>query len=171
MTTFDYILDSALVLLVLLQIKERPLTDKTLLRPLLLVGLAVFNYLHGIPTAGNDLVLVGSLALIGGLIGVASGQTVFVRRDPEGTVLARAGWASAFFWVLGMGSRFAFILWLTHSGAGTIAEFSARHSITSQEAWTVALLAMAVCEVAGRTLVLAARRHQLAPAAEPAAAR
>lgn len=170
MTTFDYILDSALVLLVLLQINERPLTDRTLLRPLLLVGLAVFNYLHGIPTAGNDLVLVGSLALIGGLIGVASGQTVFIRRGPAGTVLARAGWASAFFWVLGMGSRFAFILWLTHSGAATIAEFSARHSITGQEAWTVALLAMAVCEVAGRTLVLATRRHQLAPGAQPASA-
>ena len=33
MTTFDYIIDSALVLLVLLQIKERPLTNKTLVRP------------------------------------------------------------------------------------------------------------------------------------------
>jgi len=171
MTTFDYILDSALVLLVLLQIKERPLTDKTLFRPLLLVGLAVLNYLHGIPTAGNDLVLVGALALVGGLIGIASGQTVFVRRDRTGTVLARAGWASAFFWVLGMGSRFAFVFWLTHSGANAIAEFSSRHSISGPEAWTVALLAMAVFEVAGRTLVLAVRRHQLAPAARPASAR
>ena len=74
---------------------------------------------------------------------------MFLRRDRTGQVLARAGWASAFYWVLGMGSRFAFVFWLTHSGASSIAEFSSRHSITSQEAWTVALLAMAVCEVAG----------------------
>jgi len=43
------------------------------------------------------------------------------------------------------------------------------HQITSAEAWTAALLAMAVFEVWGRTLVLAARRHQVeqrVPAAE-----
>jgi hypothetical protein len=161
MSTFDYVIDSALVLLVLLQIRERALTTRTLVRPLVIVAVAAVHYLHGIPTAGNDLVLVGALALAGGLIGVASGQTVFLRRDERGAVLARAGWASACFWVLGMGSRFAFVLWLTHSGTSTIADFSARHSITSQEVWTVALLAMAVFEVAGRTLVLVGRRRQL----------
>jgi hypothetical protein len=36
-----------------------------------------------------------------------------MRGGPDGEVLARAGWASAFFWVLGMGSRFAFIFWIT----------------------------------------------------------
>jgi hypothetical protein len=170
MTTFDYVLDSALVLLVLLQIKERELTTKTLVRPLLLVSIAVVNYLHGIPTAGNDLVLVAALALIGGLIGLASGESVFLRRGTDGAVLARAGWVSACFWVLGMGSRFAFVYWLTHSGSSTIARFSADHSITSQEAWTVALLAMAVAEVAGRTLVLVGRRHRLERLGTPALA-
>jgi hypothetical protein len=33
MTTTDYLIDSALVLLVLFQIKERPLTTKALIRP------------------------------------------------------------------------------------------------------------------------------------------
>ena len=70
-----------------------------------------------------------------------------MRRGPDGDVLARAGWLSGFFWVLGMGSRFAFLVWISHGGAATIAHFSATHSITSGEAWTVALLAMAVCEV------------------------
>jgi hypothetical protein len=163
MTTTDYLIDSALVLLVLLQVKERALTTKALVRPLVILAIAVANYLRGIPTAGNDLVLVGVLALVGLSIGVASGQTVFMRRGRGGEVLARAGWASAFFWVLGMGSRFAFLVWITHGGASVIGQFSAQHAITSGEAWTAALLAMAVFEVCGRTLVMAARRHQLQP--------
>jgi len=161
MTTTDYLIDSALVLLVLLQLKERTLTTKALVRPLIIVAIAVVNYLHGIPTAGNDLVLVAVLALVGLSIGVASGQTVMLRPGHDGGVLARAGWASAFFWVLGMGSRFAFAVWVAHGGGSVIGQFSAHYQITSGEAWTAALLAMAVFEVWGRTLVLAARRHQI----------
>jgi hypothetical protein len=161
MTTTDYLIDSALVLLVLFQIKERELTIRSLVRPLVILSIAVFTYLHGIPTAGNDLILVAVFALLGALIGIASGQTVIMRRGTGSEVLARAGWASGFLWVLGMGSRFAFLIWATHGGASTIASFSAQHSITSQEAWTVALLAMAVFEVCGRTLIQATRRYQL----------
>jgi hypothetical protein len=161
MSITDYLIDSALVLLVLLQIKERPLTTKALIRPIVIVGIAVVNYLHGIPTAGNDLVLVGVLGMLGLLIGVASGQTVLMRRGTNGEVLARAKWLSGFFWVLGMGSRFAFLIWINNGGKATIAHFSAQHSISSGEAWTVALLAMAVFEVCGRTLLLAARRQRL----------
>jgi hypothetical protein len=161
MTFTDYLIDSALVLLVLLQIKERKLTTKTIIRPLVIVAIAVTNYLHGIPTAGNDLVLLAVLALVGLLIGVGSGQAVMMRRDSDGEVLARAGWISAFFWVLGMGSRFAFLIWVNNGGAGTIGHFSASHSITGGEAWTVALLAMAVFEVCGRSLIMALRREHL----------
>lgn len=161
MTFTDYLIDSALVLLVLMQIRERRLTTKSLVRPLVIVAIAVANYLHGIPTAGNDLVLVAVLGLLGLLIGVASGQAVLMRRGADGDVLARAGWASAFFWVLGMGSRFAFLIWINNGGAATIGHFSATHSITGGEAWTAALVAMVVCEVAGRALVQAIRRQQL----------
>jgi len=161
MTFTDYIFDSALVLLVLLQIKERKLTAKAMIRPLVIVAIAVANYLHGIPTAGNDLVLVAVLALVGLMIGAASGQAVMMRCDADGDVLARAGWISGFFWVLGMGSRFAFLIWINNGGAATIGHFSATHSITSGEAWTVALLAMAVFEVCGRSLIMALRRQQL----------
>ena len=161
MTTTDYLIDSVLVLLVLLQIPWRPLTTKTLIRPLIIVSVAVVTYLNGVPTAGNDLVLVGTLALLGLTIGLASGQTVLMRRGQDGEIMARSGWASGFFWVLGMGSRFAFAIWISHGGAATIGQFSAQHSITSSEAWTAALLAMAVFEVCGRSLVQAARRHRL----------
>jgi hypothetical protein len=162
MTTTDYLIDSALVLLVLLQIRDHELTIRQLVRPLIILGIAVISYLHGIPTGGNDLVLVGILALVGGLIGVASGATVIFRRTEDGRVMFRAAWLSAFFWVLGMGSRFAFAYWSSHGGSGTIGTFSAHHSITSGEAWTVALLAMAAFEVLGRTAVLASRRRELA---------
>jgi hypothetical protein len=161
MSTTDYLIDSTLVLLVLQQIRERELTMRTVLRPLIIVGIAVANYLHGIPTAGNDLVLVLSLGLTGGLIGFLSGQAVLMRRGTHGEVLARSGWLSGFYWVLGMGSRFAFVFWLTHWGGRTVAQFNAAHSITSFEVWTVALLAMAVFEVAGRSAVLAWRRREL----------
>jgi hypothetical protein len=160
MTTTDYLIDSTLVLLVLLQIKERTLTTKALIRPLIIVGIAVANYLHGIPTSGNDLVLVAVLALLGGAIGLASAKTVIMRAGSDGNVLARAGWASAFFWVLGMGSRFAFIFWITHSGVSALGQFSVQHSITAS-AWTVALLAMAVCEVVSRSALMAVRRQHL----------
>ncbi len=166
MHTTDYVIDSILVLLVLVQIKERPLTTRELARPLILVGVAVAIYLNGIPTAGNDLVLVAGLALLGATIGIASGQTVKLRQAADGTVLARARWASGFFWVLGMGSRFGFLIWIHNGGGSTIANFSAHHSITSGEAWTAALLGMAVAEVVGRTLTLALRRHRLQAAGQ-----
>ena len=165
MTTTDYLIDSALVLLVLLQIKERPLTVRQLLRPLVIVAIAVASYLHGIPTAGNDLVLAAITVLIGAMIGVASGQTVIMRRGAGGEALARSGWISGFFWVLGMGSRMAFLVWISHGGSATIATFSAQHSITSSQAWTVALLGMAVAEVLGRTAVLAIRSRRIATGA------
>jgi len=162
MTTTDYLIDSALVLLVLLQIKERPLTVRQLLRPLVIVAIAVASYLHGIPTAGNDLVLAAITVLIGAMIGVASGQTVIMRRGAGGEALARSGWISGFFWVLGMGSRMAFLVWISHGGGASIASFSAQHSITSTEAWTVALLGMALAEVLGRTAALAIRSRRVA---------
>jgi hypothetical protein len=166
MSLTNYLIDSLLVLLVLLQIRERPLTTRTLVRPFVIVGIAVVSYLNGVPTAGNDLVLVAVLAIIGALIGIASGQTVRMRRGADDNVLAQARWASAFFWVLGMGSRFGFLIWINASGGkADLATFSRAHQITSGEAWTVALLAMAVFEVAGRSLVMAARRRQLQTAA------
>jgi hypothetical protein len=162
MTTTDYLIDSTLILLVLLQIKERPLTTHQLLRPLVIVAIAAVSYLHGIPTAGNDLVLAGILILIGASIGVASGQAVIMRRGTAGVALVRSGWISGFLWVLGMGSRMAFLVWISHGGNATIATFSAQHHITSSEAWTVALLGMAVAEVLGRTAVLAIRSRRIA---------
>jgi hypothetical protein len=144
---------------------ERPLTTHSLLRPILLVAGAVVVYLHSIATGGNDLVLVGALALLGLLLGTAAEQTTFLRRRQDGVVLARAGWLAGICWVLGMGLRFAFLLWISHGGGPSLAHFSATHAITSA-AWSPGLLAMAVGEVLGRSALLLARRHRarVAPA-------
>src|ERR1700691_3352018 len=137
MSITDYLIDSALVLLVLLQIKWRPLTTHSLIRPLVIVAIAVVSYFNTVPTAGNDLVLILALALLGALLGISAGQATFMRRNSDGVVLARAGWLAGFLWVLGMGLRFVFLVWInTHSGTASLAHFSASHSITSSAAWT-----------------------------------
>ena len=168
MTPADYAIDWALILVVLIQLRERRLTVTSLIRPFVIAGIAVLIYLRGIPTAGNDLQLLALAATAGLLIGALNGQTVLMRTAQGGGVVARSGWASATFWILGMGSRFAFLIWISHGGAAPVARFSAEHAITSKEAWIVALLAMAVSEVTGRALVQTFRRHHLLHATPPA---
>jgi hypothetical protein len=50
-----------------------------------------------------------------------------MRRSQDGVVTTRSGWLSGIFWVLGMGSRFAFLVWIAHGGAASIASFSAQN--------------------------------------------
>src|ERR1700679_3072651 len=85
MSTSTYLIDSALVLLVLLQIKERTLTNRQLIRPLVILAIDLATYLNGIPPQGDDVVLAGVVAVVGGLIGVASGVTVIMHRHADGT--------------------------------------------------------------------------------------
>ena len=161
MNPTDYILDIALILIVVLQIRDRPLTVRSMARPLVIVSIAVASYFHSLPTAGNDLVLIGLCVALGAAIGTASGMTTHLHRGEDGTVLARAGWLAGFFWVFGMGLRFAFILWMTHGGAPQVVRFSAVHEITGQAAWTDALLGMAVGEVLSRTAAMFLRKRAL----------
>ena len=72
-------------------------------------------------------------------------------------MVARAGLVAAFLWVLGMGARFAFAVWATHSGAATVGRFSARTDITGAHIWEFALVLMAYAEVLSRIGVLQGR--------------
>jgi len=167
MTTTDYLIDSALVLMVLLMVKERQMTTRFLIRPLIILGVAVASYFQNIPTGGNDLELIALIGLVGAAIGVASGFTAIMRRREDGVVTTRTGWSSALLWILGMGSRFAFAVWISHGGVASVASFSAAHSITTSAAWTDALLAMAIGQVVGRVAVQAVRWRRLDPTALP----
>ncbi|MYT74515.1 MULTISPECIES: hypothetical protein [unclassified Streptomyces] len=156
MTTTDWILDIALVLVVFRQLREGRLDLKTFLIPLGIVAFVAHSYLHSVPTAGNDLVLIGTLTAIGAALGIAGG--VYTRiRTSGGHLLIKAGAVSAVLWVLGMGARMGFQLWVQHGGADDVARFSLTHQITSDQAWVAAFVLMALTEVVTRLATIFVR--------------
>lgn len=163
MTTTDWIIDLALIGVVFLQIRGRRLSLRQLLLPVGLSAWAGFTYLRGIPTAGNDLLLVALCLGLGVALGVLAGVFTEVSPGPGGYPVARAGVAAAILWVVGVGTRLAFQLYATHGGGRSIADFSAAHSITSTEAWVAALVLMALGEALSRTALLAYRGYTVAP--------
>jgi hypothetical protein len=92
------------------------------------------QFLHGLPTAGNDTVLEASLALTGAVLGVLAGLATTVHRHGE-EAFAKAGVVAAALWVAGIGARTAFSIWVTHGGQASVAGFSASHHITTASAW------------------------------------
>ena len=173
MTFTDYLIDISLIALVLVQVKGRRITTRGLLLPVGIVTYVAFTYLKGIPTAGNDLVLVLGCAAAGALLGGLAGRFTTVRPDAQGIPFAKAGLAAAGLWILGTGGRLAFQVYASHGGGAAVARFSTIHSITSVAAWTDALILMALCEAVMRTGILgwrayAVRRETPVAAAEAA---
>ena len=103
MTTTDYLINFALIALVLLQVRDNRLTIRSLLRPVLFVAAAAFYYLKGLPTAGNDMELYAAFIAAGVGFGFLNGLTTHVWRAIDGFVHTKAGIAAATFWVLGIG--------------------------------------------------------------------
>jgi hypothetical protein len=160
MTIFDYLLNIGLISLVVLQMRGRALDRRGLVLPLVLVGWAASHYLHGIPTAGNDLPMVVAGTLIGVSLGTASGFLTRLSLRSDGVPIAKAtGWA-ALLWVLGIGSRLGFSLYAQHAGQATIGRFSMAHHLTAA-GWVTALVLMSFAEVISRTLLLWARSRNL----------
>jgi hypothetical protein len=157
MTFSDYLIDISLIAIVLLQVRGRKLTTRALLVPLGIVGWVAYSYLRGVPTAGNDLFLVGACAAVGATLGGLSGKFTAVYDDGRGTPIAKAGLLAAGLWILGTGTRLAFQLYATHGGGAAVNRFSVAHSITTANAWTAALILMALSEAVVRTGILAWR--------------
>ncbi|MFE5539656.1 hypothetical protein ACFQ78_28460 [Streptomyces sp. NPDC056519] len=149
MTTTTWITDIALILLVFRQLREGPLTPKSYLLPLGIVTFVGFSYLDTVPTGGNDLVLIGALMAFGAALGIAGGVFTRIRRV-DAQVLIKAGAVSAVLWVVGMGARLGFQVWVDHGGAADVARFSLEHRITGAQAWVAALVLMALTEVVTR---------------------
>lgn len=156
MTITEYLMNFALVGLVVLQIRGHKITRARLLLPVVLTIWIASQFVHGLPTAGNDVVLEATLASVGILLGAAAGLATSVRRDGPGA-FAKAGAVAAVLWVLGVGARVAFSMWVTHGGEPSVAHFSAAHAITSSAAWTVGFVMMAMLEVVVRTGILWAK--------------
>ena len=161
MTLTDYLLNGLLVALILLQIRGRRLSVHMLGLPVAVVAYVAVHYLHAMPTAGNDLVLVVGGALVGCLLGTGCGLATRVFRNPAGVPIAKAGVLAVVLWVAGVGARLALALYATHGGGAAIVRFSAAHHITSTGAWVAALILMALTEVISRNVVLAVRYRRL----------
>jgi hypothetical protein len=151
MSFTDYLLDSLLVLLVLRQLRESRFDKTSIVLPFVVAAIIANNYLHGIPTDGNDLMVIGGLTALGVTFGLISGLTTRVRADGGRYALVRAGWIAAGVWVLSMGARFGFAIWANNGGGAALGRFSTTHHITSGAAWTAALVLMALGEVVVRT--------------------
>ncbi|MFE9118976.1 hypothetical protein [Streptomyces sp. NPDC007172] len=168
MTTTEWITDIALILVVFRQLREGRLDAKTFLIPLGIVGFVAYSYLGTIPTAGNDLVLIATLMAVGAALGIAGG--IYTRiRALDGHLMIKAGAVSAILWVVGMGARMGFQLWVEHGGgADDVARFSLAHHITSDQAWVAAFVLMALTEVVTRVGTIYLRSRTRTAAALPA---
>jgi hypothetical protein len=153
MTATEYILNFALVGLVLLQIRGITITKAALVFPVVMTVWIATSLLHAIPTAGNDLYLEVGGALAGATLGALAGLTTSVTRRGA-NAMAKAGALAAILWVVGIGARVTFSIWTSHGGASTIRDFSITHHITSGAAWGTAFILMAITEVATRTSVI-----------------
>ena len=157
MTTTDWIIDIALVLLVVRQVREARIDRRFVLIPAGLVAYTASRYLQAIPTAGNDIALIAGCVAVGAALGVAGGLTTHVR-VVDGQAYARAGVAAATLWVASMSARLAFIVWISHSaGAAALGRFSVAHDITGSDAWQDALVLLALSEVLVRLGIIVAR--------------
>jgi len=153
MTTTDYLMNIALIALVILQIRGHHVTRARLVFPLVATVFVASQFLHSIPTAGNDLVLIVGFAATGTALGAGAGILTTVRRDGS-SAFAKAGLVAAVLWMVGIGARMGFALWVGHGGQAVVTHFSVLHDITSGAAWGAALVLMAMAEVASRTVVL-----------------
>jgi hypothetical protein len=163
MTTSEYLLNAAFVLLVLRQARERELDRRSVIVPLLLMFFVGAQYLHTVPTAGNDLVLIVALATVGLLLGLAGGFATEVRAGEGGVAFARVGWIAGGLLVLGIGARMGFAFAIGHGFEPVVRSFSFAHQIGAA-AWPVALVLMALIEVGSRIAVVQLRGRRLATA-------
>jgi hypothetical protein len=157
MSLTDWIIDIALILVVFRQLRESKLSWFTILLPLAIIAWACTQYLHGVPTAGNDLLLITVAIAVGVVFGLFSGLLTRVRRH-DGHVYIRATIGAAAVWVVAMGFRLVFEVWASHpSGAAHLGSFSVTHDITSGQAWVTALLLMAFAQVVVRLAIIIVR--------------
>lgn len=171
MTTTDYLIAAALILLVIPQIRGMRLTVRSLVIPIVLVGAAAAYYLKSVPTQGNDVLLDALSVAAGALLGLGCGLATRLERGSDGVLIAKAGLVAAVLWIVGMASRTGFEYAATHGGAHAIADFSRGHSITGASAWTAALLLMALVQVLARTAAVRLRAARLDSGHRPAVAR
>jgi hypothetical protein len=168
MTITDYLINAVFVFVVLRQARERELDLRSLVIPLVVVFFVARSYVHSIPTAGNDLVLVALLASVGLALGLLSGFATRVRLGESGEALVRVGWVAGALLVAGICARMIFVFAVNNGAEPAIRSFSIAHHIGAA-AWPVALVSMALCEVTVRLLTVQLRARRIHGTEAPAA--
>jgi hypothetical protein len=155
MTTSEYIVNAVFVLLVLRQAHERRLDLSSFLVPLGIVLVVAHQYVHSLPTAGNDLVLISVLASVGLASGLVSGFATRLRIE-NGVAFARVGMLAGSLLIAGISARMIFAFAVTHGAQPHVRDFSIAYHI-GPTAWPVALVSMALLEVVARVMTVRVR--------------
>jgi hypothetical protein len=166
MTISDYLINAVFVVVVLRQARERRLDLRSLVVPLIVVAFVAHIYVHSIPTAGNDLLLVAALAAVGLTLGVLGGFATHIRLGDDGLPLVRVGWVAGALLVAGICSRMVFVFAVNNGAEPAIRSFSMSHQIGAA-AWPVALVSMALCEVTARLVTVQLRARRMTGGAAP----
>jgi hypothetical protein len=169
MATTDYLINAVFVLIVLSQARERELDRRSVIIPLAVLVYVAQMYVHSIPTAGNDLLLVAALGTVGLTLGVASGLATHVRAGENGLAVARVGWLAGALLIAGISSRLVFVFAIHHGARHAVASFSMAHQIGAA-AWPVALVMMALLEVGTRIAIVQLRGHRAMQSSDTAIA-
>lgn len=168
MTITDYLINAVFVFVVLRQARERVVDLKSLVIPLAVVFFVARNYVHSIPTAGNDLVLVALLASVGLGLGLLSGFATRVRVGESGEPLVRVGWIAGALLLVGICARMIFVFAVSNGAEPAIRSFSIAHHIGAA-AWPVALVSMALFEVTARLVTVQLRARRATGSGAPSA--
>ncbi|MGB0096109.1 MAG: hypothetical protein WBP81_26685 [Solirubrobacteraceae bacterium] len=159
MTTTDYLINLLFVFVVLRQAHEREIHRRYFVIPVVLVIWVASQYLHALPTAGNDLLLVAGLAFA--TLGTVSGFATSIRRSEDGVAFARVGWLAGILLVAGIRSRMRCSRFaLTHGLEPAVRSFSITNHI-SGAAWPTAMVLTALCEVGARLSTVCLRTNRL----------
>jgi hypothetical protein len=163
MNISDYLINAIFVFVVLRQARERQLDLRSFVVPLVVVAFVAHIYVHSIPTAGNDLVLVAVLAAVGLTLGVLGGFATHIRIGDDGLPMVRVGWVAGALLIAGICSRMVFVFAVSNGAEPAIRSFSIAHHIGAA-AWPVALVAMALLEVTVRLVTVQIRAHRMTTA-------
>jgi hypothetical protein len=154
MTTSDYLLSFGLLAFILYtNLGTKALTRRRFTVPLIAIAVAASVYLHGIPTAGNDLTFIALAAAAGAAFGALTGLLSRLERTPAGQLITRAGAAFAAVWVVVVSGRILFGYGATHFWNAAVVRFSIHHQITGP-AYPAAFVVMALTMVLARLAVI-----------------
>jgi hypothetical protein len=163
MSFFDYLLGLGALAIVLWNMRRHELTDRRLLRPLIIAGVICAAFLHGVPTtgAGGALVAIGVLLGIG--FGAVGGLATRIERDASGAVFSAGTPLAVGVTAFAFAGRLGFAVAATNGLGPAIGRFSHDVGIHSAQAWVAALVLMAAADLATRTLILWQRRDGWTP--------